>query len=166
MQGYGLCLWRLGRWEEAEPVFERLLWLSPSDNQGVGSTKPVAVVRGCEPRFATRGGSVGQLDLERCLIRHRLERRQFRVRRLEDRAVHPHVFMRGVPDARHDSVAPPDAGKELQAALAVAHGTLTDDRGRTDGEEVDGRAWHPFTRPTPDDAAQAHDAHRQHEVAR
>jgi hypothetical protein len=32
MQGYGLCLWRLKRCEEAERVFEQLLWLSPSDN--------------------------------------------------------------------------------------------------------------------------------------
>lgn len=34
MQGYGLCLWRLKRWEEAEQAFERMLWLNPSDNQG------------------------------------------------------------------------------------------------------------------------------------
>lgn len=33
--GYGLCLWRLGRFEEAERVFERKLWMNPSDNQGV-----------------------------------------------------------------------------------------------------------------------------------
>jgi hypothetical protein len=35
MQGYGLCLWRLGRLDEAERVFDRMLWLNPSDNQGV-----------------------------------------------------------------------------------------------------------------------------------
>jgi hypothetical protein len=35
MQGFGLCLWRLGRFEEAERVFVRMLWLNPSDNQGV-----------------------------------------------------------------------------------------------------------------------------------
>lgn len=35
MQGYGLCLWRLGRFEEADRVFDRMLWLNPSDNQGV-----------------------------------------------------------------------------------------------------------------------------------
>jgi len=34
LHGYGLCLWRLGRFAEAEGVFERLLWLNPSDNQG------------------------------------------------------------------------------------------------------------------------------------
>ena len=34
MNGYGLCLWRLGRFEEAERVFDRMLWLNPSDNQG------------------------------------------------------------------------------------------------------------------------------------
>ena len=35
MHGYGLCLWRLGRFNEAERVFHRMLWLNPSDNQGV-----------------------------------------------------------------------------------------------------------------------------------
>ena len=35
MHGYGLCLWKLKRFEEAEKVFERMLWLNPSDNQGV-----------------------------------------------------------------------------------------------------------------------------------
>ncbi len=35
MHGFGLSLWRLGRFEEAERVFERMLWLNPSDNQGV-----------------------------------------------------------------------------------------------------------------------------------
>ncbi len=35
MQGYGLCLWRLERFEEAADVFQRLLWLNPNDNQGV-----------------------------------------------------------------------------------------------------------------------------------
>ncbi len=35
MYGYGLCLWRLGRFDEAERVFDRMLWLNPSDNQGV-----------------------------------------------------------------------------------------------------------------------------------
>ena len=35
MQGYGLCLWRLERWEEADRVFERMLWMNPSDNQGI-----------------------------------------------------------------------------------------------------------------------------------
>jgi hypothetical protein len=34
MHGYGLCLWRLGRADEAERVFNRMLWLNPSDNQG------------------------------------------------------------------------------------------------------------------------------------
>jgi hypothetical protein len=34
MHGYGLCLWRLGRFDEAERVFDRMLWLNPSDNQG------------------------------------------------------------------------------------------------------------------------------------
>ncbi len=35
MHGYGLCLWRLDQFEAAESVFERMLWLNPSDNQGV-----------------------------------------------------------------------------------------------------------------------------------
>jgi hypothetical protein len=35
LKGFGLCLWRLGRFEEAENIFERMLWLNPSDNQGV-----------------------------------------------------------------------------------------------------------------------------------
>jgi Flp pilus assembly protein TadD len=35
MQGYGLCLWRLGQLKEAEEVFTRMLWLNPTDNQGV-----------------------------------------------------------------------------------------------------------------------------------
>ena len=37
MHGFGLCLWLLGRFEEAERVFDRMLWLNPSDNQGVRS---------------------------------------------------------------------------------------------------------------------------------
>ena len=32
MHGFGLCLWRLDRFEEAERVFDRMLWLNPSDN--------------------------------------------------------------------------------------------------------------------------------------
>ena len=35
MNGFGLCLWRLGRFDEAGRVFDRMLWLNPSDNQGV-----------------------------------------------------------------------------------------------------------------------------------
>jgi hypothetical protein len=35
MHGYGLCLWRLGRFDQAERVFDRMLWLNPTDNQGV-----------------------------------------------------------------------------------------------------------------------------------
>ena len=33
--GFGLCCWRLGRLEEAACIFDRMLWLNPSDNQGV-----------------------------------------------------------------------------------------------------------------------------------
>ncbi len=35
LHGYGLCLWRLKRFAEAALVFERMLWLNPSDNQGI-----------------------------------------------------------------------------------------------------------------------------------
>jgi hypothetical protein len=35
MRGFGLCLWRLGRVDDAAAVFERMLWLDPGDNQGI-----------------------------------------------------------------------------------------------------------------------------------
>jgi len=35
LQGKGICLWRTGRFEEAQALFEKMLWLSPSDNQGI-----------------------------------------------------------------------------------------------------------------------------------
>lgn len=35
MHGFGLCLWRLKRFGEAGRIFDRMLWLNPSDNQGV-----------------------------------------------------------------------------------------------------------------------------------
>jgi hypothetical protein len=35
MQGYGLCLWRMAQFDDASRVFDRMLWLNPSDNQGV-----------------------------------------------------------------------------------------------------------------------------------
>jgi len=35
MHGSRLCLWRLGRGEEAASLFERMLWLNPADNQGI-----------------------------------------------------------------------------------------------------------------------------------
>lgn len=34
LHGQGLGLWRAGRVEEAKGVFERMLWLNPTDNQG------------------------------------------------------------------------------------------------------------------------------------
>lgn len=37
LHGYGLSLWRMGEAEEAQRHFERMLWLNPSDNQGVRS---------------------------------------------------------------------------------------------------------------------------------
>ena len=35
LYGYGLCLWRLKRFEEALPALERLLGLDPADHRGV-----------------------------------------------------------------------------------------------------------------------------------
>lgn len=35
LSGFGLCLWRLSRFQEAEGVFVRMLWFNPADNQGV-----------------------------------------------------------------------------------------------------------------------------------
>ena len=35
IHGFGLCLWRLERFDDADRVFGRMLWLNPSDNQGV-----------------------------------------------------------------------------------------------------------------------------------
>jgi len=34
LHGYGLCLWRQKRFDEATAVFTRMLWMNPSDNQG------------------------------------------------------------------------------------------------------------------------------------
>jgi hypothetical protein len=34
LHGAGLCLWRLGFFKEAADVYDRMLWLNPSDNQG------------------------------------------------------------------------------------------------------------------------------------
>jgi hypothetical protein len=35
MHGYGSCLWRLERFDEAGRIFQKMLWLNPTDNQGV-----------------------------------------------------------------------------------------------------------------------------------
>jgi tetratricopeptide (TPR) repeat protein len=35
LSGLGLCLWKLEEFEEAEALFLRLLWMSPSDNLGI-----------------------------------------------------------------------------------------------------------------------------------
>jgi len=35
LHGRGLCLWRLGRTDEARQVFAWMLELNPNDNQGV-----------------------------------------------------------------------------------------------------------------------------------
>ena len=49
MQGYGLCLWRLKRFEEAEKVFMRMLWLNPSDNYSLGLVALPALKRSSQP---------------------------------------------------------------------------------------------------------------------
>ena len=40
LHGYALCLWRTGRFEEAERTIIELLWLNPSDNLGVRLVLP------------------------------------------------------------------------------------------------------------------------------
>jgi hypothetical protein len=40
LHGYGLCLWRLNRREEAAALFTRMLWMNPADNQGVRFLAP------------------------------------------------------------------------------------------------------------------------------
>jgi tetratricopeptide (TPR) repeat protein len=45
MHGYGLSLWRLERWDEAHRVFERMLWLNPTDNQGIRFLAPEVEAR-------------------------------------------------------------------------------------------------------------------------
>jgi tetratricopeptide (TPR) repeat protein len=45
LQGYGLSLWRLGRWAEAASVFDRMLWFNPSDNQGIRFLLPAVHAR-------------------------------------------------------------------------------------------------------------------------
>jgi tetratricopeptide (TPR) repeat protein len=45
VHGFGLCLWRLRRFEEAARIFEQLLWLSPSDNLGVRFILPTVRAR-------------------------------------------------------------------------------------------------------------------------
>lgn len=36
----GLCLWHLGRTDEAASVFDRILWLNPVDLQGIRFRSP------------------------------------------------------------------------------------------------------------------------------
>jgi len=45
MHGYGLCAWRLGRFEEAQALYARMLWLNPSDNQGIRFLVPEVAAR-------------------------------------------------------------------------------------------------------------------------
>lgn len=58
LNGYGLCLWRLGKLEEALAVFERILSLNPHDNQGVRfSWQSVRVQRSWEEAAAREGAA-------------------------------------------------------------------------------------------------------------
>lgn len=60
LHGYGLCVWRLERWDEAERVFDRMLWMSPSDNQGVRFLLPAVRARQrWEDEWGTDGASDG-----------------------------------------------------------------------------------------------------------
>ena len=34
LHGFGLCLWRAGDPQTARKIFEKMLWLNPTDNQG------------------------------------------------------------------------------------------------------------------------------------
>jgi tetratricopeptide (TPR) repeat protein len=43
LHGFGLCLWGLGFFKEAKEIFERMLWMNPSDNQGVRFVLPLEV---------------------------------------------------------------------------------------------------------------------------
>jgi hypothetical protein len=45
LSGLGYCLWRLERFEEAEAVFDRLLWMCPSDNLGIRMLLPAVRAR-------------------------------------------------------------------------------------------------------------------------
>jgi hypothetical protein len=58
LHGFGLCLWRLGFFTEAKGVFERMLWMNPSDNQGVRFVLPeVRAKRSWEDFAAEEDGS-------------------------------------------------------------------------------------------------------------
>jgi hypothetical protein len=45
LKGYGLCLWRLARFAEAEQIFTRMLWMNPADNQGIRFLLPEVQAR-------------------------------------------------------------------------------------------------------------------------
>jgi tetratricopeptide (TPR) repeat protein len=66
MNGYGLCLWRLDRFEEAGHIFDRMLWLNPSDNQGVRFLiEDVRAGKAWEPDRDGRSGLGGRtMDLK------------------------------------------------------------------------------------------------------
>jgi hypothetical protein len=57
LYGYGLCRWRLGDSKEAGGIFERLLWLSPSDNLGARFLlEDVEVGKSWEAQYGREGG--------------------------------------------------------------------------------------------------------------
>ncbi|MFH1464717.1 MAG: tetratricopeptide repeat protein [Pseudomonadota bacterium] len=45
LHGLALSLWHLGRFEEAEAVLERMIWLNPTDNQGMRFVLPAVQAR-------------------------------------------------------------------------------------------------------------------------
>ncbi|MGH2945235.1 MAG: hypothetical protein ACRDPC_03045 [Solirubrobacteraceae bacterium] len=69
LHGYGLCLWRLQRLAEAAAVFEALLWLNPTDNQGArGLVEPARAGYAGSRQAATAAttGSCGARAAGRC----------------------------------------------------------------------------------------------------
>jgi hypothetical protein len=52
LHGSGLCFWRLGFFPEAKRIFERMLWLNPSDNQGVRFVLPAVRAKRVWEEFA------------------------------------------------------------------------------------------------------------------
>jgi hypothetical protein len=69
LNGLGLCLWRLERFEEAEALFTRMLWMSPGDILGVcsycclcgrdgrGPRRRISAARVAAPLIASCGGA-------------------------------------------------------------------------------------------------------------
>ncbi len=110
LHGYGLCLWRLGRFAEAETVFTTLLWLNPGDNQGARElVETVRARSGWEPTSHRPGeGWPGRGNGRRALL---------------DRA-------------SRNLEAPPHAPPESEIASAFEPLLWLLDRGREDGLQL------------------------------